>query len=152
MMLLLAAMAIVACSKDDDTPAAPVDPGTEDVNPTNPEEEKEQPASQPVYNHWSLEVSPYAFPNHSDAMIYVKKGDETVDLSGYEIAVFNSKGQCAGIAMGNKGTSTLISVYGEEDDTYTFHLWDCIYAKERPVTETFHYTTSETIPDIYLKI
>lgn len=115
-----------------------------------PVPEEEKPAPSPVYNHWSLEVDPYLYQNYCAAVVTLTKGQQTVDLTQYEVAAFNSKGECAGVAAGNKSTTAVISIYGDNSDTYTFRLWDCVYAKERSVTSSFKFDTSAGAPEVQL--
>ena len=112
--------------------------------------EEEMPAMSPVYNHWTVEVNPYLYQNYCAAVVTLTKGKQTVDLSQYEVAAFNSKGECAGVAAGNKDATTVISIFGDEGDTYTFRLWDCVYAKERSVTSSFKFDTNAGAPEVNL--
>ena len=54
------------------------------------------------------------------------------------------------MAADNEGASAIICIFGLESDTYTFRLWDCVYAKEREVTAEFEFDTTEAAPQVRL--
>ena len=111
---------------------------------------EEKPAPAPVYNHWKLEVDPYTYQDYCAAVVTLTKAGEPVVLKEYEVAAFNGNGKCAGVAADNEGASAIICIFGLESDTYTFRLWDCVYAKEREVTAEFEFDTTEAAPQVRL--
>ena len=102
--------------------------------------------------HYTIdEKLPYSYEDYTFVTATVLQPDDVIYSHDYELAAFCGS-ECRGVSVGKAGKTCPIAIFGTENETYTFKLWDKETQEEIELIGTKDYNIREANQKITLRV